>query len=132
VRSLEAYEEFHIATAINIPLEDLHNPQYRQLLNQRIGTNVFYGSSTGQAKKACLVARYHGNETSQAMEENADQFRNFFYGSDQDQTTDTKEQQTLVVFRQRAAEKMKEIEENLSSREKPVKKKMTRVQGGCS
>ncbi|MFP4065847.1 MAG: YeeE/YedE thiosulfate transporter family protein [Bacteroidales bacterium] len=132
VRSPEAYEEFHIATAVNIPLEDLHNPEYRQLLNQRIRTNVFYGESTDQAKKACLVARYHSNETSLALEENAIGFRNIFYGNDSTKTADTKEQQTLMVFRQRAAEKMKEIEENLSSREKPVKEKMTRVQGGCS
>jgi hypothetical protein len=44
----------------------------------------------------------------------------------------TKEEQTIALFRRRAAEKMKEIEENLASREKPVKKKVTRVLGGCS
>jgi rhodanese-related sulfurtransferase len=79
VRSPEDYEDFHIATAINIPLEDLHNTAYRQLLNQRIQTNVFYGASPKQAKKACLVARYHGNKTSLALNVTAENFKDTFY-----------------------------------------------------
>ncbi|MFO8000199.1 MAG: YeeE/YedE thiosulfate transporter family protein [Marinilabilia sp.] len=132
VRSPEEYEDFHIATAINIPLEELHSSEYRQLLNQRIRTNVFYGETTDQAKKACLVARYHGNETSLALEEDANEFQNIFYNNIEAQTAETKEEHTILTFRRQAAQEMKEIEENLASREKPVKKEMTRVQGGCS
>ncbi|MDN5291290.1 YeeE/YedE thiosulfate transporter family protein [Anaerophaga thermohalophila] len=132
VRSPEEYEAFHIATAINIPLDDLHNTTYRELLNQRIQTNVFYGSTPEQAKKACLIARYHGNETSLALNVTAEKFRDTFYGNIEIPDDPTKEEQTLALFRKQAAEKMKEIENNLASREKPVKKKITRVQGGCS
>ncbi|PWE01228.1 YeeE/YedE thiosulfate transporter family protein [Marinilabilia rubra] len=132
VRSPEEYEKFHIATAINIPLDDLHSTAYRQLLNQRIRTNVFYGASTQQAKQACLIARYHGNQTSLALEQTATQFQETFYGEITISDDPSKQEKTVANFRQKAAEKMTEIEENLASREKPVKKKMTRVQGGCS
>ncbi|MGQ1890751.1 YeeE/YedE thiosulfate transporter family protein [Thermophagus sp. OGC60D27] len=132
VRSPEEYQQFHIATAINIPLDELHNPAYRELLNQRIQTNVFYGASPLQAKKACLIARYHGNTTSRALNVTADEFKEIFYGQLVMPDNPTKEEQTVILFRQQAALKMNEIENNLASKQKPVKKKITRVQGGCS
>lgn len=132
VRSPEEYQQFHIATAINIPLDELHNPAYRELLNQRIQTNVFYGSTPLQAKQACLIARYHGNTTSRALAVTAQEFKQLFYEYSDMPQNPTKEQQTLVLFRQQAAKKMQEIENNLAAKQKPVKKKITRVQGGCS
>jgi hypothetical protein len=132
VRSPEECEAYHIATAINIPLDDLHSTAYRELLNQRIQTNVFYGSSPAQAKQACLIARYHGNETSLALNVTAEDFKETFYGEISMPENPTKTEQTVALFRRQAAEKMKEIEANLASREKPVQKKVTRVQGGCS
>ncbi len=132
VREPSEYKAFHIATAINIPLEELNQPEFRQMLNQRIKTNVFYGNSPEQAKKACLIARYHGNNTSLALVETATAFEKLYYGEHELKENPTKQEMTLALFRKEAAQKMKEIEDNLASMDKPVKKKVTRVQGGCS
>ncbi len=132
VREPAEYKSFHIATAINIPLDELNQPEFRQMLNQRIQTNVFYGSSPEQAKKACLIARFHGNITSLALVETAAAFEKLYYGEHELKENPTKQEMTLVLFRKEAVQKMKEIEENLASMDKPVQKKVTRVQGGCS
>lgn len=132
VRSPEQYKNFHIATAVNIPLDELNEPTYRQMLNQRIKTNVFYGNSPDQAKKACLIARYHGNQSSLALAETADAFQALYYGDHILAENPSKQEMTLTLFRKEAARKMKEIEENLASMEQPVKKRVVRVQGGCS
>jgi rhodanese-related sulfurtransferase len=132
VRSPEDFNSFHIATAINIPLVELTRPEYRQMLNQRLKTNIFYGNSPEQAKKACLIARYHGNKTSLALKETAVVFQQQFYGEQELSANPSKQEVTVAHFRTEAARKLKEIEENLSVMDKPVKKKLTRVQGGCS
>jgi rhodanese-related sulfurtransferase len=132
VRSPEEFKSFHIATAINIPLDELTGPEYRQMLNQRFKTNIFYADSPEQAKKACLIARYHGNKTSLALKETASVFQQQFYGEQKFSINPSKQEVTVAQFRTDAAKKLKEIEENLSVMDKPVKKKLTRVQGGCS
>lgn len=132
VRSAAEYDSFHIATAINIPLENLANPEYRNFINQRIKTNIFYGASVDDAKRACLLARFHGNANGLALIETANEFRTLFYDVEPLGDEPTRKQLTVNLFREQAARKMLEIEASVSSLSKPVEKKPRVVQGGCS
>ncbi|MCG8580355.1 MAG: rhodanese-like domain-containing protein [Bacteroidales bacterium] len=131
VRSAEEYKKFHIPTAINIPLEELHKAENISLIVQNIKTNVFYGASFEQAQRACLVSKYHGKADNYALNSTADEFNsNFFMLSDVQ--PDNKLDNETYIFRKEAAQKLKEIGEAVANLNKPVIKKAKRVQGGCS
>lgn len=132
VRSKEEFEKSHIPTAINIPLEQLDNLEYRPLFRQRIKTNVFYGASINQASRACLLARFHGDNNGLALKENMDEFHNLFYAQPPLGDNPTKQELILKLFREDAARQLDEIEAALSAMSKPVEKKERVVQGGCS
>jgi rhodanese-related sulfurtransferase len=132
VRSKAEYDSFHIATAINIPLNELGNLIYRPLFRQRIKTNLFYGNSMKEASRACLLARYHGDKNGLALREDAAAFRELFYGPVTNDSLLTKHELTVFLFRKDAAQKMREIEVAVSNLSKPVEKKVRVVQGGCS
>lgn len=133
VRSAEAYKAFHIPTAINIPLSDLHKASNRGLLRQNIKTNVFYGDDEKEAVRACLIAKYLGNAENYALQESALIFDlSFFKLSEVLEPSTTKEQQALFIFRKQAGVKLKEIGEAVAKMNQPVKKKKRRVQGGCT
>jgi rhodanese-related sulfurtransferase len=133
VRTPSEFEAFHVPTAINIPITELSKPHYRNTINQYIKTNVFYGSTLGQAKQACLIARFHGNTKSLALSQTAVEFQILYYGSaNPSPELLSKEVQTLVKFRFDAAQKLTEIGEKVSKQNQPVPKKAPKVQGGCS
>lgn len=132
VRSPEEYKAFHIPTAINIPLEKLHLQQNLQIIIQNIKTNVFYGATEMQAKRGCMVAKYHGKADNLALNITADQFKlNFFVETQQDPPV-SKQELDIYNFRKEAGATMKEIEDAVANLDKPVVKKKIRVQGGCS
>jgi len=132
VRSAEAFKAFHIPTAINIPLEELHKTEHITHVVQNIKTNVFYGNSFAQAQRACLVAKYHGRADNFALNCTALQFNESFFLLTDEQAPDNKLDGETFVFRKNAAQKLKEIGEAVANLNKPVVKKATRIQGGCS
>ncbi len=132
VRTKEEFDKSHIPTAINIPLEELGNLEYRPLFRQRIKTNIFYGTSINQASRACLLARFHGDNNGLALKENMEEFHNLFYSQPPLGENPTKQELILKLFREDAARQLDEIEAALSAMSKPVEKKVRVVQGGCS
>lgn len=132
VRPAADYDSFHIATAINIPLEKLADPEYRNFINQRIKTNVFYGASVEDGHKACLLARFHGNANGLALSGTAAEFKEQFYNLEPLGDNPTRKELTVFTFREQAARKMTEIEASVSSLSKPIEKKPRIIQGGCS
>jgi len=132
VRSAEEFKAFHIPTAINIPLEELHKTEYINQVVQNIKTNVFYGANFEQAQRACLVAKYHGRAENFALNCTALEFNEDFFLLTDDQAPDNKVDGETFVFRKSAAQKLKEIGEAVANLDKPVVKKAKRVQGGCS
>ncbi|WP_088654462.1 rhodanese-like domain-containing protein [Geofilum rhodophaeum] len=132
VRSRAEYEAFHIATAINIPLEDLDQLEYRPLFRQRLKANVFYGNDFETTKRACLLARFHGDDQGLALRESAAEFQQLFFAPEPLPLEPTRQQLTVRVFREEAARKMEEIQAAVSVRAQPIEKKVRVVQGGCS
>jgi len=132
VRSAEEYKAFHIPTAINIPLEELHQTQNINRVVQNIKTNVFYGASYEQSQRACLVSRYHGRADNFALNCTAAEFKTRFFELSDKQVPESKAEAQTFIFRKNAAQKMIEIGETVANIDKPVVKKAKRVQGGCS
>jgi len=60
VRSPDEFEKFSLPGAINIPLADLLNDQYTDVLNQDIKANVFYSNGSLQANEAWMITRQLG------------------------------------------------------------------------
>ncbi len=132
VRSADEFKVFHIPTAINIPLDELHKTEHINQIVQNIKTNVFYGASFEQAQRACLVAKYHGKAENYALSSTAMQFNQNFFLLTDEQAPDNKIDGEVFIFRKDAAKKLKEIGEAVANLDKPVTKKNKRVQGGCS
>jgi rhodanese-related sulfurtransferase len=132
VRSAAEYDSFHIATAVNIPLDKLAELEFRNFINQRIKINVFYASSQDDAKRACLIARFHGNASGLALSVTADEFKTLYYDIEPLPIEPTRKELMVHKFRTEAARKMAEIEASVASISKPIEKKTRTVQGGCS
>ncbi|WP_439183251.1 rhodanese-like domain-containing protein [Carboxylicivirga taeanensis] len=131
VRSPEEFEKFHIPTAINIPLDQLHQPENISRVVQNIKTNVFYGNSAEQAQRASLVVKYHGRADNIALSNTASEFNKLFFQLS-DRAPENKHAHETYLFRKEAGKKLKVIGEAVANLDKPVVKKPTRVQGGCS
>ena len=132
VRSPGEFKAFHIPTAINIPLEELHTQQNLNVIIQNIKTNVFYGGTEMQAKRACMVAKYHGKADNLALNITSGQFYDQFYVFTQQETPVTKDELNVYNFRKDAGIKLKEIGDAVANLDKPIEKKVRRIQGGCS
>ncbi len=132
VRTPTEFKEFHIPTAINIPLEELPNSNHLSVVIQKIKTNVFYGADLQQAKRACMVSKYFGKSDNYALSMSAVDFDRQFFQLPEVKTEGSINELQLFSFRKQAAKKLKEIEEAVANIDKPVEKKVTRVQGGCS
>lgn len=60
VRSPDDYDQYHLPNAINVPLADLLNPQYKPVLDQGIKFNVLYSNGSTSANEAWMILRQLG------------------------------------------------------------------------
>ncbi len=132
VRSPEEYNEFHIPTAINIPLEEMHKSSNLGIVIQNLKTNIFYGADSLQAQRACMISKYFGKSDNYALGLNADEFNKQYFLITETDPNGTKHEVDIQNFRIEAGKKLKEIGEAVANLDKPVIKKATRVSGGCS
>ena len=68
VRDQDEFEKFSLPGAINVPLSDLLNSQYADILNQDVKMNVFYGNGTVEANEAWMITRQLGYENNYVLE----------------------------------------------------------------
>jgi len=64
VRTPAEYERYHLDDALNIPLADILNKKYRDILDQDVKTNILYSNGTLFAQQAWMILRqlgYHNN-----------------------------------------------------------------------
>ena len=60
IRPQDEYDKFHLTGAINIPLSDLLNDEYKDFIDQDIRQNIFYSNSTVDANEAWMITRQLG------------------------------------------------------------------------
>lgn len=68
VRDPGDFEKFSLPGAINVPLSDLLNEKYTDLLNQDVKMNIFYSNGTIGANQAWLITRQLGYENNFVLE----------------------------------------------------------------
>lgn len=60
LRTKVEFDTFNLRGAIHIPIDSILNPQYEDVINQDIFTNVFYSNSSDMAAKVWLITRRLG------------------------------------------------------------------------
>ena len=68
VRSTGEFEKFSLPGAINIPLENLLNPEFEDVLNQDVKLNVFYSNSSNVANQAWMITRQLGYKNNYVLD----------------------------------------------------------------
>lgn len=132
VRPKEEFEAYHLPLAINIPLDEMMDRQWRNYFTQNQRTNIFYADVDTTAKKACLMARYIGDAENQILKESTNEFRAMFFGMEEPGETAIKQERDIYRFRSKAARDMQALKEKLKNINEPVKREVRRIQGGCS
>lgn len=60
VRNVDEFAKFSLPGAINVPLESILNPEFEEVINQDIKTNIFYSNGSLQANEAWMLTRQLG------------------------------------------------------------------------
>jgi len=68
VRDPDEFDQYSLPGAINIPLSDLLNAQWTDILNQDIKMNIFYSNGTVAANEAWMITRQLGYENNYILE----------------------------------------------------------------
>lgn len=132
VRSKAEYEKYHLPLAINIPLDEMMNREWRTYFTQNQRTNVFYADVDTTAKMACLMARYIGDSENLILRESTDEFRAMFFETEQPGDDAIKKERDIYRFRSKAARDMESLRNTLKNVNEPVKREVRKIQGGCS
>lgn len=68
VRDPDDFEKYSLPGAINIPLTDLLNDQWKDILNQDVRMNIFYCNGSIMANEAWMITRQLGYENNFVLE----------------------------------------------------------------
>ncbi len=132
VRSKEEFEKYHLPLAINIPLDEMMNREWRTYFTQNQRKNIFYADVDTTAKMACLMARYIGDSENLILHESTDEFRAMFFDLEEPGSETIKKQRDIYRFRAKAARDMLDLKNTLKNVNEPVKREIRKIQGGCS
>ncbi len=132
VRSPEAYSEYHIPLAINIPLDSIFNRDFENYFKQTYKKNIFYADQDTIVKMACLSAKHIGKSDNMILNISTTEFRNIVYNIENPGIEATKQEHNLFHFRKDAGEKLLKLDQVMNKFNTiPVKTKVNKL-GGCS
>ena len=129
VRSKEEFKVSHIPLALNIPLDELENLEWEDFFKQKFKTNIFYSGNTIDAKRAYLLSGYIGDSKKLIYNEKFSTYQKLV----DKQASEEQAVDSLVInWRIESNQKLIEKEKFLSKFSAPVKKKVKKIEGGCS
>jgi len=139
VRSLDAYEKFHLPGAVNIPLTDILDEQWTPMLNQSLKMNIFYSNGTVDADKAWMITRQLGYKNNYVMQGGMNYWAETIMNPKAPASTSPNEEFAKYDFHKGAGQALgggvkSVMPENNVEAPKPVIPKAPRkkrVQGGC-
>ncbi|NBC81981.1 MAG: YeeE/YedE family protein [Bacteroidetes bacterium] len=132
VRDTASYSAYHLPLAINIPLDSMMNREWKSYFTQTHKKNIFYADTDTTAKKACLLAKHLGKSDNYILRESTSEFRAMFFDLSVPEGHVTKQEQNIYRFRHEAAMQLTNLVKSLQHLNKPVKKEVRKIQGGCS
>ncbi len=139
VRSEDAYEEFHLPGALNIPLSSLLDEQWKDYLHQDLRYNVFYSNGTVSANEAWMLTRQLGYENNYVLQGGLNYWVETIMNPKAPASTSPNEEIARYNFRKGAGQALGDggMVENSSSQPAPElpkiapRPKKKRAQGGC-
>ncbi|MDA3815790.1 MAG: YeeE/YedE thiosulfate transporter family protein [Prolixibacteraceae bacterium] len=132
VRSPEAFEQFHLPMAMNIPINEITNRKWEVVFNQDVKTNIFYANDSMTVRMACLKSRFVGDAKNLILMETASEFKSMFYDVEQpDLATASKQEINEYNFRSNALLEMEQLIDALKNIGQPVMKEVQVASGGC-
>lgn len=140
VRPQDAYEEFHLPGAINIPMSDILSDEWKAYLNQSSRHNIFYSNSTVMANQAWMITIQLGYKNNYVLEGGLNYWVETIMNPEAPESTSPNEEIAKYNFRKGAGMKLGGAEavstdnsnQPLQSLPKIVPKvDKKRVQGGC-
>jgi len=131
VRDTAAFRVYHLPFAINIPIEKMHDRQWKKILDQVHKANYFYADDKQVAKKAYLLAGIIGKAENYILKESPLDFRKLFSDLTPPGVDANKKEIDTYNFRQKAATDMKMLVDALKNSSEPVAVKTSKIKGGC-
>lgn len=132
VRPAEKFKEYHLPLAINIPLDSMKNREWKPIFKQQYKKNIFYADVDTVAKMACLLAKFIGKSDNYILKESSAEFRSMFFNISPPPSDALKEDLETYRFRQQTAMDLTNLVNSLKNVNQPIKRKIKKVQGGCS
>ena len=138
IRPQDKYDKFHLPGAINIPLSDLLNDEYKDLIDQDIRQNIFYSNSTVDANEAWMITRQLGYLNNYVLMGGLNYWAETIMNPIPPANTSPDEEIAKYQFRVGAGQslggaRIEETTESPVTISKPIIKRPAkkRVQGGC-
>jgi rhodanese-related sulfurtransferase len=140
VRSQDEFEKFNLPNAINIPLSDLLNTQWEELLNQDLKTNVFYCNGNVEANQAWMITRHLGYKNNFVLQGGLNYWTETIMNPTAPAQINPDEDMARYDFRRAAGKALGSgeasgelIQSKPSAIKPPIQKigKKKKVQGGC-
>lgn len=140
VRSPDQFEKYALPNAINIPLTEILNEEYRDYLFQGAKHNIFYSNGTTDAVKAWMITKQLGWENNYVLQGGLNYFAEMIMNPKAPPSTNPNEEIAKYEFRKGAQQALfgntaitNEAKVENKAPKPPVIRKSAkkRVQGGC-
>jgi sulfur-carrier protein adenylyltransferase/sulfurtransferase len=102
VRDQDEFEKYCLPGALNIPLADLLNDQWTEVLDQDVKLNIFYGNGSVEANQAWMITRQLGYENLFVLEGGLNYWVETILNPEKPASTSPDEEMARYDFRQAA------------------------------
>jgi sulfur-carrier protein adenylyltransferase/sulfurtransferase len=102
VRDQDEFEKYSLPGALNIPLADLLNDQWIDVLDQDVKLNIFYGNGSIEANEAWMITRQLGYENLFVLEGGLNYWVETIMNPEKPASTSPDEELARYDFRQAA------------------------------
>ena len=133
LRSEAEFKKNNIPTSINIPFNQLTDKEWYDYIRKDNNFIVFYSQNDEDAKKAYFIAREFGHDYNAVLKGGFEDFSNTILNFNPSDISNLNSIQGRwdLRFRTKAKTEMIELKKKAANKNKPKKKKVIRVVGGC-
>lgn len=139
VRDKNSYDNFHLPNAISIPISDILNDEWIEILDQDVKANIFYSNGTVSANQAWIITRQLGYKNNYVMQGGLNYWAETIMDPKQPAQTTAGDEIAKYDFRKGASQALgggaitpqKQESQSKPKIKIPTKKKKKRAQGGC-
>jgi rhodanese-related sulfurtransferase len=133
LRSAEKFKKDNIPSSINLPFNEITEKEWYDYIRKNQKTLVFYSDNDEQAKKAYFVAKQFGHDYNAVLEGGFNKFNRTIMHFTPADITDLNsiQGQWNLRFRKKAKQELIELKKKFANKNKPKKKTVVRVVGGC-